>query len=59
MAACERAGLEVEGIAQSEGASFSSGEGVQEVLRALRPHVAEKRAFERGDHLAEEGPWEP
>ncbi|MDO6817029.1 metalloprotease PmbA [Cobetia amphilecti] len=27
--ACERAGLEVEGIAQSEGASFSSGEGVQ------------------------------
>ena len=51
--------LEAAGAEDVRLMSGASGEGVQEVLRALRPHVAEKRAFERGDHLAEEGPWEP
>ncbi len=51
--------LEAAGAADVRLMSGASGEGVQDVLRALRPHVAEKRAFERGDHLAEEGPWEP
>ncbi|GGB15639.1 GTPase ObgE [Allosediminivita pacifica] len=51
--------LEAAGAEDVRLMSGASGEGVQEVLRALRPHVSEKRAFERGDHLEEEGPWEP
>ncbi len=39
--------------------SGASGEGVKEVLRALRPHVSARRQAERAAHAQEDGPWRP
>ena len=39
--------------------SGASGEGVTEVLRALRPHVEARRAADRPADPEEDGPWQP
>ena len=39
--------------------SGASGEGVRDVLRALRPHVSERRKADRADTEEEQGPWRP